>query len=246
MIPGYTEGLGVRIKKVEMKNLGSLTIAAVLALAAGCASTPKPVPSPPKPAPVAAPAPVTVAPRPPTVLLKRTSPPAMARLSAGATTAIVFDGSTFALQYHGDDNGVGLREYFFGTESSKAWTRLVELLVYPTAGKGITPAAYAVQVAEGYKTTYPYAHYTEHVNKANGTATLDFTAWTDASLQAHYLEYNVFKFFPAQKGGNLVGFHFVEKIYTDPKATTEQNSADIAAIKQKVLLELAKVPLYRE
>ncbi|MFI4920054.1 MAG: hypothetical protein ACHQAZ_00265, partial [Gammaproteobacteria bacterium] len=92
-----------------MKSLGSLAIAAVLALVAGCASAPKPAP-PPKPAPVPVAAPV-VAPKPAPTPPKKPSAHARTRLSAGATTAIVFDGSTFALQYHGDNNGVGLREY---------------------------------------------------------------------------------------------------------------------------------------
>ena len=164
--------------------------------------------------------------------------------SASVTNSITFDGSIFALQYHGDDNGVALREYFLPNESGKAWTRLVELLVYPTAGKGLTTAAYATQVADGYKATYPYANY-EVLSNKDGDSTLDFIAWDDAALKAHYLIYNVFKFFPAQKGGNLVGFHFVEKIYTNPKATSEQNSDNTEAIKQKVMLELSKVPSYR-
>ena len=228
-----------------MRSLGLSTIVAVLAFVASCASAPKPPPPPPPaPAPVAAPAPATVVPKPTTVLVKR-RPPAPPLASAGVTNSITFDGSIFALQYHGDDNGVALREYFLPNESGKAWTRLVELLVYPTAGKGLTTAAYATQVADGYKATYPYANY-EVLSNKDGSSTLDFIAWDDAALKAHYLIYNVFKFFPAQKGGNLVGFHFVEKIYTDPKATSEQNSDNTEAIKQKVMLELSKVPSYRE
>lgn len=227
-----------------MKSFGLLTIAAVLATAVGCASAPKPVPLPPPPAAVQPPAPVVAAPKPAPAPPKKAAPTPM-RPSVSSATSIVFDGKTFTLQYHGDNNGVALREYFLRNESSKAWTRLVELLVYPTAGKGIGPADHAAKVADGYKATYPYARYTVHPNK-DGSATLDFTAWDDASLKAHYTEYNVFEFFPAVKGGNLVGFHYVERLYSDPKATTSQNAANTAAIKQKVMAQLAKLPLYRE
>ena len=46
--------------------------------------------------------------------------------------------------------------------------------------------------------------------------------------------------------GNIIGFHYVEKLFTDLKAATEDNRKNSEAEKQRVVLETAKVPLYQQ
>ena len=215
----------------------------MLAAVAACASKPPPPPPPPKPAPVVAPKPAPapvqpVAPKPKKVV------PAVVRPSVGATTTISFEGSIFKMAYQGTTNGEAVRQYYLPAETAQAWTRVVELHVYPTAGKGISTADYAALIAKGVQAGNPYARYTLTLNK-DGTTILYFTTWDDASLKAHYKEFDAYKFIPV-KTGNIIGFHYVERIYTDMKATTEQNSSNTAAEKQKAVLEMAKVPLYQE
>lgn len=213
----------------------------MLLAVAACASKPPPPPAPPK----AAPAPQPVAPMQPVIAKpKKPIAPATLRPSVGATTSISFEGTLFKLKFKGSTSGEAVRQYYLPAETSQAWTRVVELHVYPTAGKGLTAAAYATLVAKNVQAGNPYARYTLQPNK-DGTVTLSFTTWDDASLKAHYREFDAYKFIPV-KSGDIIGFHYVERIYTDMKASTEQNISSTTATKQKALLEMAKVPLYQE
>jgi len=219
------------------------SVAIVLLAVAACAS--KPPAAPPAPPKAAAPAPKPVAPVQPVIATpKKPVSPAMVRPSVGATTSISFEGSIFKMKYQGNANGEAVRQYYLPAETAQAWTRVVELHVYPTAGKRMTAAAYAALVAKNVQAGNPYARYSLQPNK-DGTVTLSFTTWDDASLKAHYREFDAYKFIP-MKSGNIIGFHYVERIYTDMKATTEQNISSTTAAKKKALLEMAKVPLYQE
>jgi len=231
-----------------VKNLTAYGIAVLLAVTAGCASKPPPAPPPPpKPVPVVAPPPVTVAaPKPAVVHPKKVHAPAPARPSVATTTTITFAGEVYTLKYQGTTNGEVLRQYYTGAETSQRWTRLVELHVYPTAGKNMSAPDYAALVAKNLQAANPYAEYTLQTNKADGSATLNFSTWNDATLKAHYTEFDAFKFMAAPKTGDIIGFHYVENLYTDLKATTEQNRSNSEAEKQRVVLETAKVPLYQE
>ena len=230
-----------------MKNLSAYGIAVLLAVTVGCASKPPP-PPPPKPAPVVVAPPVVTKPAPPKAapVKPKPKPVAPARPSVAATNSITFAGSAYALKYQGTPNGEVLRQYYTGTESSQHWTRLVELHVYTTAAKGMSAADYAALVAKNLQAANPYAEYTLQSNKVDGTATLNFNTWNDATLKAHYTEFDTFKFMAAPKTGNIIGFHYVENLYTDLKATTEQNRTNSENEKQRVVLETAKVPLYQE
>lgn len=215
-----------------------------MALAA-CASKPV-APPPPPPAPVV-PAPVTK-PEPPKaapVKRKRKAEPAAPRPSVADTKTISFAGDVYGMKYQGILSGESVRQYYAGGETATHWTRLIELRVYPTAGKGISAADYAARVAKSAQAANPYAEYTLQANKAEGTATLYFTTWNEATLQAHYTEFDAFKFIPSVKDGDIVGFHYIEKLYTDLKASTEDNRKKTEAEKARVLLELARVPLYQ-
>jgi len=219
-----------------------------LALAA-CASKPV-APPPPKPAPpVAVAPPVVTKPVPPKAAPVKPKPrpaPAAPRPSVAAAESITFAGSVYTLKYKGSTNGEMLRQYYTGAETSRNWTRLVELHVYPTAGKGMSAPDYAALVAKNLQASNPYAEYTLQANKADGTATLNFTTWNDATLKAHYTEFDAFKFIPTVKNGDIIGFHYVEKLFTDMKASTEDNRKNSEAEKAQVLLETAKVPMYQQ
>ena len=230
-----------------MKNLSAYGIAVLLAVTAGCASKPLP-PPPPKPAPVVVAPPVVTkaAPPPAVVHPKKVHTPVVLRPSVAATSSITFAGSVYALKYQGTPNGEVLRQYYTGTETSQHWTRLVELHVYTTAGKGLSAADYAALIAKNLQAANPYAEYTLQSNKADGSATLNFSTWNDATLKAHYTEFDAFKFMAAPKTGHIIGFHYVENLYTDLKATTEQNRTNSENEKQRVVTETAKVPLYQE
>ena len=221
-----------------------------MALAA-CASKPLPPPPPPKPAPVvAAPAPVTkpaaIKPKTRFIRLKPKLAPAAPRPSVADTKTISFAGSIYTLKYQGVTNGESVRQYYTGAETAKNWTRVVELHVYPTADKGISAADYAGLIAKSLQASNPYAEYTLQANKTDGTATLYFTTWNDSTLKAHYTEFDSFKFMPTTANGNVIGFHYAEKLFTDMKASTEDNRKNSEAEKARVLAETAKVPLYQQ
>ncbi|HEV2112375.1 MAG TPA: hypothetical protein VGT99_13535 [Gammaproteobacteria bacterium] len=220
------------------------SIAVMLLAVAACASKPPPPPAPPKAAPAPAPKPAPTPAKPAAAQPKKPITPAAVRPSVAAVTSISFEGAVFKMKFQGNTNGEAVRQYYLPAETAQAWTRVVELHVYPTAGKGMTAAAYARLIAKNVQAGNPYARYTLQPNK-DGTVTLSFTTWDDASLKAHYREFDAYKFIPV-KSGNIIGFHYVERIYTDMKATTEQNIASTTATKQKALLEMAKVPLYQE
>lgn len=230
-----------------MKNLSAYGIAVLLAVTAGCASKPPP-PPPPKPAPVVVAPPVVTKPAPPPAIVhpKKVRAPAAPRPSVAATNSITFAGAVYTLKYQGTTNGEVLRQYYTGAETSQHWTRLVELHVYPTAGQNMSAAGYAALVAKNLQAANPYAEYTLQTNKTDGSATLNFSTWNDATLKAHYTEFDAFKFMVAPKTGDIIGFHYVENLYTDLKATTEQNRTNSENEKQRVVTETAKVPLYQE
>lgn len=172
--------------------------------------------------------------------------PAPVRPKLGDTVSINFAGSAYTLAYKGESDGGAVRQYYPAGQSAANWSRVVELRVYPAAGKKISPADYGEQLAKSAQTTNPYLKYTLDTDRAQGTALLYFTTWNDATLKAHYNEFDVFKLIPGRKDGNLIGFHYVEKLYIDLKLSTEQNRDKIGAEKQLVLRSMASVPLYQE
>lgn len=230
-----------------MKHLRAFGIAVLCVALAACASKPvPPPPPPPKPALVAPPHQVTVAPPPAVTRPKKVHAPAPARPSVAATTTITFAGTLYTLKYQGITNGETLRQYYSGAETSRNWTRLLELHVYPTADKGISAADYAALIVKNLQASNPYAEYALQANKTDASATLNFSTWNDATLRAHYTEFDTFKFMATARNGNIIGFHYVEKLFTDLKATTEDNRKNSEAEKQRVVLETAKVPLYQQ
>ncbi|HEV2322172.1 MAG TPA: hypothetical protein VGT42_07395 [Gammaproteobacteria bacterium] len=172
--------------------------------------------------------------------------PAPERPSVGDTASIHFAGSAYALGYKGESDGGAVRQYYPAGESAVNWARVIELRVYPAAGKKISPAEYAEQLAKTAQAANPYLKYVLETNRAQGTALLYFTTWNDATLEAHYNEFDVYKLIPGRKDGDLIGFHYVEKLYVDLNISTEANRDKIGAEKQLVLHDMAKVPLYQE
>lgn len=228
-----------------MKALRSIAIALMLATLAGCASKPPP-PPPPKPAPVPAPHVVTKPAPPKAAPAPVRRRPAPVRPKVADTVSINFAGSGYTLAYKGESDGGTVRQYYPAGQSAANWSRVVELLVYPTAGKKISPADYAGELAKSAQIANHYLKYTLETDRAQGTALLYFTTWNDATLKAHYNEFDVFKLIPSRKDGDLIGFHYVEKLYVDLKISTEQNRDKIGAEKQLVLHAMASVPLYQE
>ena len=214
---------------------------------AGCASAPKPAPAP---TPVAKPAPAPVVvtkPAPATASIPKPAPKLEpARPSIAATQSIDFDGSHFTVKYHAADKGQSITEYYLAAETPEAWTRLVDLQVYPTAAKHLSPADFATLVGQKVTSVNPSAHYNLYQNKAEGTVILDFITWDDAGIKANLLEVNLFKIYPDPKTGNLLSFHYAERVKTDPKAPTVDNGNKLKAVRQRVMNEIAAVPLYRE
>lgn len=172
--------------------------------------------------------------------------PAPVRPKLGDAVSIDFAGSVYTLAYKGESDGGEVRQYYPAKESAANWSRVVELRVYPAAGKKLSPAGYGEQLAKTAQTANPYLKYTLETDRAQGTVLLYFTTWNDTTLKAHYNEFDVFKLIPGRKDGDLIGFHYVEKLYVDLKVSTEQNRDKIGAEKQLVLRSMASVPLYQE
>ena len=230
---------------MKIHNRSALVL--LIAVIAGCVSAPKPTPTP---APVAKPAPA------PAVVTKPAPAPATApkpvpklepaRPSIAATQSIDFDGSRFTVKYHAADKGQSITEYYLANEKPEAWTRLVDLQVYPTAAKRLSPADFATLVGQKVTSVNPSAHYNLYQNKVDGTVILDFITWDDAGIKANLLEVNLFKIYPDPKTGNLLSFHYAERVKTDPKAPTIDNGNKLKAVRQRIMNEIATVPLYRE
>lgn len=215
------------------------------AVLAGCASAPRPAPAPAtKAAPASvsatkpAPAPAAVKPVP--------KPAAPLRPSLAAARSIDFDGSHFTAKVHTQDKGQVLTGFYLPGETPEGWTRFVDLGVYPTATNELTPAGFATLVGQRVVATNPSAHYSIYQNKTEDSVILDFITWTDADLKANILEVNLFKFYPDPKTGNLLAFHYAERVKMDARASTVDNGKKITAVRQRVLNEIAAVPLYRE
>ncbi|MGE5625565.1 MAG: hypothetical protein ACM3ZT_08465 [Bacillota bacterium] len=223
-------------------RLRSCLVAVLLVLVAGCASAPKPAP-----APLAKAAPAAVTKPKPAAPAQMPQPkPEAPRPSVAATSSIAFDGSSFTSKYHVADKGQVLTEYYLASETPDTWTRLVDLHVYPTAGQGIGPNDYAVLVSKRLVASNPSAHFLIYQNKVQGTAMLDFLTWNDADLKASRLEFNVFKFFLDPKTGNLISFHYAERVKVDPKASSADNGNKIKLVRQRIVPEVAAALLYRE
>lgn len=223
-------------------------LSAVLSLAlAGCATAMKPVPPTPSPKPALAPV-VAPAAKPAPAPVKAPAPKKpvdqSARPSIAATKTVAFDGGRFAAKYHTADKSQAVTWYCLANQTSDSWTRLVELHVYPL--KGIAPADYAQAVGKQAQQANPSIHYLVYPNKADGAAILDYLTWNDADLKASRLELNIFKFYTDAATGDLIGFHYAERVKLDPKASSADNSKKVPAVRQRVLPEIAATPLYRE
>lgn len=222
-----------------------LCLALSFVVLTGCATATKPVAPAPKPNPPAVIAPVAKPAQAP-VKAPVTKKPVeeSTRPSIAATKTVAFDASIFTAKYHTADKSQAVTWYCLANEASDTWTRLVELHVYPV--KGIAPADYAQQVARQAQQTNPAVHYLVYPNKADGAVILDYLTWNDADLKASRLELNIFKFYTDAATGNLIGFHYAERVKLDPRASSADNSKKVPAVRQRVLPEIAATALYRE
>jgi hypothetical protein len=214
---------------------------------AGCATATKPVAPAPAPAPavviapVAKPAPAPVkAPAPKKLVDESTRP------SIAATKTVAFDANIFMAKAHAANKGQVLAQYYLANEAPDSWTRLVELHVYPLAGKGIAPADYAQAMGKQAQQANPSVHYLVYPNKADGSVILDYLTWNDADLKASRLELNIFKFYTDAVTGNLISFHYAERVKLDPKASSVDNGKKVPAVRQRILPQIAATALYRE
>jgi hypothetical protein len=167
------------------------------------------------------------------------------RPSIAATRSISFDGSTFTLKYHVARDGQVLSEYYLAGETPEAWTRLVDLRVYPADAKSMPPRKYAVIVGMRLMAVNPKARYALHENEDDDTATLEYVTWDDAILKADRLECASYRFYTDPVSGDLMSFHFAEKVQMDPRSSVRESGERISAAQERISLEMAAVPLYQ-
>jgi len=214
---------------------------------AGCATANKPEPAHARPiAPAVVPAPPA---KPAAATVKAPTPKKpvdeSSRPSIASTKTVAFDGSSFAAKSHVTGQGQ-VTGYYLANEAPDTWTRRVELHDYPVAGKGVAPADLAQLVGKQAQQVNPSVHYLVYPNKADGSVILDYLTWNDTDLTAHRLELNIFKFYADPATGDLISFHYAERVQIDPKASSADNSKKVPAVRQRVLPEIAATPLYRE
>lgn len=167
------------------------------------------------------------------------------RPSIAATTSIAFDGSIFTLKYHVARDGQVLSEYYLAGETPEAWTRLVDLRVYPADAKSMPPKRYAVIVGMRLMTVNPKAHYALHEDEGDDTATLEYVTWDDAILKADRLECASYRFYTDPVSGDLMSFHYAEKVQMDPLSSVRESGERISAAQERISLEMAAAPQYQ-
>ncbi len=213
----------------------------ILALAA-CAPAPKPVPPPP---PVVKPAPPPPPPAPAPVVAKPVAPKPkpVFRPSMAAADSVSFDSAVFILRSTSLLDGRMLRQYYVAGQDANSWTRRVDLQAFP-AQHGVGPVELANEFGKQLLTANPYAKFNVHDDKK--TATLDYLVSDAAALKGDYVELDVVRFEMDTLTKDLVGIHYIEHIHIDPKGSTADARTKVQTTRARILLEIAKAPLYRE
>jgi len=160
-----------------------------------------------------------------------------------ATDEIRFDGDTYMVK--ADAASANPRQYFLAAETPGRWTRLLELQSHAD-GKGMSADAFAKRFGTDLKAKDPYLHYTVLAGQRDGSVVLDYFSTDAAALAGHYVELHAYKFYPDPATRDIIGFHCVERIDVDPKASATAARAKAQATRERVLGELARMPLYRE
>jgi hypothetical protein len=157
--------------------------------------------------------------------------------------SLSFDDREFVLKFKAENQSVPLFEYFLANESPSEWTELVDFRIEPKVPHANKPLDHAVRTARLFKATYPLMPFAIYKNDKTGEALLDFLI---PLSDKDGLEFNAFRFYAVGPDHRVLCFHYAKKLKGPSETKKYQDAkAEIVALRQKILLIIWQVPLYR-
>jgi hypothetical protein len=160
---------------------------------------------------------------------------AAAALARADTSAVEFEGQSYQLDYQDESKlpngrpGEGLAEFTLQGQTVNDWTKLFAFHVYPEIGDD--PALAAATLGKVVKEQNPDANFALLETNGKGAAIVDFLTWQPGS---DVMEFNVFKYAPAEYGPGLVALQFAQRF-----KLADMSVEDFRALRQRAVKAMA-------
>lgn len=177
------------------------------------------------------------------------SAPDAGRPSIADTESVEFLGKRFDLKFEDMVGPTRIYEYFAGGDTPQDWLELVEFQVYPVHQEANAPLDFARRTAAALQQKYPQMQFGLYTIDGTDATLLDFffPMSTRKVPGKQFLEFNVFKFFRDQDGGQTLSFHYVRNIESvSASRSADEVIADLKAARSAVLPAMVEFPLYRQ
>jgi hypothetical protein len=165
---------------------------------------------------------------------------ATATLVLAEAPAIEFAGDRFHLDYEDaarlpdGQPGNALAEFTLPGQTVNDWTKLFSYYVYPDVGEA-TASQMVAEVGKAVVKTNPDAKYELHAGKGDNDAIIDFLTWAPGS---DVMEFNVFRYAPAQYGPGLVALQYAQRIKADDFDVTK-----FRALRERMVAAMAEADI---